>query len=291
MKTVLFRGMMNGLEIDRAQRDSTYNMVKHWHPECEIQYFIEGNRYFLIDEKTYEVQPGSLVLVPSTLVHSTFSGNYICHDRILVLLEANKFPRIDQALGEPLCQFFVKHRGVIQVPKIQQAYVQKLLTQLADEVIQKEYNYQAIVETKLIELLIFLQRLKQAGCLSDKPSGSKGKELVEQLSAYIRIHYATIHSLDQIAATFYFDKSYLSRIFKCATGYTITEYLNIQRIRQSQRLLEDTDWEISGIAKSVGYSNITYFNRVFKKYTETSPLQYRKKQSAYKESLREKNNL
>lgn len=73
MKTIVYSGMMNGLTIDRSRRDSIYNMVKHWHSECEIQYFIEGNRYFLIGEKTYKIQPGTLVMIhPETVstIHS-----------------------------------------------------------------------------------------------------------------------------------------------------------------------------------------------------------------------------
>lgn len=123
-----------------------------------------------------------------------------------------------------------------------------------------------MVETKLIELFIFIQRIKNFRGLSDEPAESLGKqsELVNQIAAFIRRNYASIHSLEQIASSFYLDKSYLCRIFKRATGYTITEYTNIQRIRQSQRLLEDTDWDIAEIARKSGYSNITYYNRVFK---------------------------
>jgi AraC-like DNA-binding protein len=293
MKTIIYSGMMNGLTIDRSARDSRYNMVKHWHPECEIQYFVAGQRYFSIGEKTYKVQPGTLVMVQPDCVHHTFSGEYIHHDRVLVLYEANKFPRIPHFIGEDIENFFLRHHGIIQIPPTEQPYVQTLLAKIAEEVVAKDYNYQGMVETKLIELFIFIQRIKNFHCSISGPSESSTEQndLVNQITAFIRSNYATIHSLEQIASSFYLDKSYLCRIFKRVTGYTITEYTNIQRIRQSQRLLEDTDWEIAEIARKSGYKNITYYNRVFKKYTETSPLQYRKKQIAYKKSLREKNNF
>ncbi|WP_225420404.1 helix-turn-helix domain-containing protein [Lapidilactobacillus bayanensis] len=98
-------------------------------------------------------------------------------------------------------------------------------------------------------------------------------------------------TLEDIARHFCFDKSYLSRRFKINTGYTISEFTNIQKIQRSQKLLQDSHLSIADIAAKVGYDNITYYNRVFKKYTETSPLQYRKKTSAYKKALREKNNF
>ena len=70
------------------------------------QYFIEGNRYFLIGEKTYKIQPGTLVMIHPDCVHNTFSGKYIYHDRVLVLYEASKFPRIAQSMGIDLETFF-----------------------------------------------------------------------------------------------------------------------------------------------------------------------------------------
>ena len=115
-------------------------------------------------------------------------------------------------------------------------------------------------------------------------------DLVSEVGHYIRENYATVGSLDDIAKTFYLDKCYLSRIFKRSTGYTITEFTNIQRIQQAQRLLEDSQLPVAEVSHQIGYENVTYFNRVFKKYVETSPLQYRKKQIAYQKSLREKNN-
>lgn len=59
------------------------------------------------------------------------------------------------------------------------------------------------------------------------------------------------------------------------TGYTISEYTNIHRIR-AKRYLEETDMSISEIAHALGYESLTYFERMFKTYMTLSPLKYRK---------------
>lgn len=71
-------------------------------------------------------------------------------------------------------------------------------------------------------------------------------------------------------------KSYICRIFKEVTGYTISEYTNIHRIRKAKRYLEETDMSISQIANALGYESLTYFERTFKTYMTLSPLKYRK---------------
>ena len=68
----------------------------------------------------------------------------------------------------------------------------------------------------------------------------------------------------------------MSRTFKEITGYGISEYLNIHRIREAKRLLEETDLSVQQIARKLGYESITYFEKVFKTYMTMSPLKYRK---------------
>lgn len=293
MKKTIYSEMMNGLNIDRVTRDAEYNMIKHWHPECEIQYYYSGKRHFFIEQQHYPVTAGSLVIVDSQQVHNTYSDKELHHERLLLLFEKEKFQEGANILGVDLDDFFLNYRGVIQIPQADRPFVETCLADLAKEVNQKNYLYQSIVQIRLVELLIYLIRLKSSGAREKTLYHAEREinDIVNEVGYYIRENYATVGSLEDIAKTFYLDKCYLSRVFKRCTGYTITEFTNIQRIQQAQRLLEDTEMTVAEISNQIGYENITYFNRVFKKYIETSPLKYRKKQIAYKESLREKNNF
>ena len=93
---------------------------------------------------------------------------------------------------------------------------------------------------------------------------------------YISEHFDETITLDLLADQFYISKYYLSRTFKEITGYGISEYLNIHRIREAKRLLEETDLSVQQIARKLGYESITYFEKVFKTYMTMSPLKYRK---------------
>lgn len=82
--------------------------------------------------------------------------------------------------------------------------------------------------------------------------------------------------MTEIAEHFYISPHYLSRVFKEVTGLPLTEFVNMTRIREAQRLLRQTDAKIIDIAEQVGYGNLSHFGRVFKQQTGLSPLQYRK---------------
>ena len=72
-----------------------------------------------------------------------------------------------------------------------------------------------------------------------------------------------------------FDPSYFCRIFKSAIGATFTEYLNFVRVCKAEKMLSRTNNSILDISEAVGFSSVSYFNRVFKKYRNCSPRAYR----------------
>ena len=73
------------------------------------------------------------------------------------------------------------------------------------------------------------------------------------------------------------NSSYLSHLFRRQTGEKYVQYLNGIRIAKAKDLLLTTDRKLYQIARSVGYDNVKYFFRVFKKWEGITPEQYRSK--------------
>jgi YesN/AraC family two-component response regulator len=74
--------------------------------------------------------------------------------------------------------------------------------------------------------------------------------------------------------------SFLSRMFKEATGTTINDYLIHLRIRRACELLRQPNYTLEDICREIGYSNVSYFNKLFKSRTGHTPGQYRLLQAA-----------
>ncbi|WP_286311673.1 helix-turn-helix transcriptional regulator [Romboutsia ilealis] len=79
-----------------------------------------------------------------------------------------------------------------------------------------------------------------------------------------------------LADLFYVSPTYLARLFKKEVNSSIVEYINTQRIKQSTCLLKDSNLPIHQISQMVGISDYNYFSRLFKKYMNKTPSQYRK---------------
>ena len=83
-------------------------------------------------------------------------------------------------------------------------------------------------------------------------------------------------SIYDVASLLDYSESHFMRYFKNTMGTSFIDYLNEYRLTMASRLLVTSDSSILDIANEVGFDNLSYFNRSFKKKYNTTPLRYRK---------------
>lgn len=93
---------------------------------------------------------------------------------------------------------------------------------------------------------------------------------------YLDQNYSQKITLDDLAERYFINKYYLTRIFKEQFGVTINSYLLNVRITHAKRELRFTDRSAEEIGRSVGFHELYYFSRVFKKVEGYSISEYRK---------------
>lgn len=98
---------------------------------------------------------------------------------------------------------------------------------------------------------------------------------VNEILHYIHHHYNQELTIDKIASSICLTTVYICQLFKKQTGMTINDYINRYRIEKSKNLLLNTKNKIYEIASLVGYKDAQYYARVFKKYTGTTPFDFR----------------
>lgn len=98
---------------------------------------------------------------------------------------------------------------------------------------------------------------------------------VLEIKKIIKNEYMNDIGLDEISEKVCLTSSYISFIFKKETGSTLVKYLTDYRMKQAKELLEKSNMKIVDIGKACGYSNQSYFNKLFKNYYGITPKQYR----------------
>ncbi|MFS0869779.1 response regulator transcription factor [Paenibacillus xylanilyticus] len=107
--------------------------------------------------------------------------------------------------------------------------------------------------------------------------GKRSDPNMKMLLEYMHEHYDQPLGLAEVAKHFHFNPSYLSSYFSSHKKEGFNEYLNKIRIEKAEELLRSDDVTISEISSMVGYSDHSYFCKVFKKFTGLSPSRYRRK--------------
>lgn len=134
-------------------------------------------------------------------------------------------------------------------------------------------NSNLLTEAVLLYTLSFINAQKNSTEIK-KESENK----LELINYYIDNHYTDVDiSLKKIGDIFYYTPKYLSALFSQNMNVTFSHYINRLRIQKACKLIDDGITEISTLSSSCGYSDPSYFSKVFKRATGFSPQTYIKR--------------
>jgi len=105
---------------------------------------------------------------------------------------------------------------------------------------------------------------------------TENRTMVERCLNYIHENYARDFPVEVLAKTVYVSPSYLFRVFRKKMGVTPMHYRNLVRVDKAKLLLLDQTIKMEEVAERVGFEDVKYFARVFKKETGSAPSEFRK---------------
>lgn len=251
----------------------------HWHAEIEIFYVCEGRVRFWVEEELFILEEGEAILVPPYLLHKAEkveSENCSFHAVVFasnLIEDAFPYPEISGCVNPLL---FSGLRSVL-VMRREVPWQGDLLFML-ERVFQ---NYQRELKDCALEvcglLFIIWQRLysEYSTKFSRDDRRLTNNQEVKKAVEWIHEAYDEVITLDDLAGRCHLSRSYFCRLFKEVYGLKPFEYLNRYRIMQASRLLVCGELKITEISKRTGFNGVSYFNRMFLKYTGMNPSVFR----------------
>ncbi len=107
--------------------------------------------------------------------------------------------------------------------------------------------------------------------IEDKPGGS----IINRALMYIHNNYNNNMTLESVAEKIFVNATYLCELFRKETGKKFVDYITEIRIEKTKLLLRMPEFKIREIADMVGFNDVSYFIKTFKKYTGVTPNEYR----------------
>lgn len=144
-----------------------------------------------------------------------------------------------------------------------------------DEVLNQIYGQetlQGILQYMLTEWQQISQQIKESYGLKD--------QIIQQIEHYVQQYYAQDLTLKVVGDIFNYNPTYLGKKFKLQVGISFPKYVDQVRIEKSKKLLNEEQMKVYEVSDKVGYCNIDYFYRKFKKHVGKSPKEYQKEHTA-----------
>ena len=243
----------------------------HYHDEIEFIVVYEGIISCTAYGREYEAGPGEVIFINSRVPHSTYRKTE--HRIGLIQFREGDF-------SQNGTEGILTYRPILKASQNMPVKIYNTgeLFSVADELLresaERDTGYGVFVRSCIFRLLGILYR---DGVLTDSERlyTTREREKIMPILSYLNENYAKQITLDRASAMLGFDTSYFCRIFKAATGATFTEYLNFVRISKSESRLSEGKESILEISEAVGFSSVSYFNRIFKRYKGCAPSVYR----------------
>jgi AraC-like DNA-binding protein len=254
-----------------------FNMLgNHFHDQHELYYLLSGERFYFVKDRTYSVHKGNLVFINSNELHKTSDTGVPNHERIMLRFSESFIGGDRPPMNDLLREFEQKIPPLTELPVRGQQQVEELLQRMVHEIERREAGFEAVLQSALIQLLVYIYRNNRDRQDASFHHLSPVHEKISEVVQFINTHYQEPITLGLLSKEFYISPFYLSRVFKEVTGFTFVEYLNTLRIKEAQRLLRETGAKVIAVSEQAGFGNIAHFGRIFKKLTGLSPLQYKK---------------
>ncbi|UVF02975.1 AraC family transcriptional regulator [Streptococcus equinus] len=231
-----------------------------------LHFIVDGKGKFTIDGITTQLKTGDMFILPKGKVAFYQADGEHPWTYLWVGFSGSKAENIlskTQLLDHYFCHSTLESKVLDQIVK---------LTQFRDQKLDDVTELQLIAE--LYKLLAFLMEELPSKSMSD--SNILIQNYIKQTKKIIHTQYSKTLKVSQIAKKLNLNRSYLYKIFKEETGYSIKDYLGQIRMEKSADLLINTTFHISEVANAVGFPDALAFSKAFKKHFGQSPSNYRK---------------
>ncbi len=272
----------HGIVVMEADQPNNGN---HSHVYFELGYMLRGTAKHYMNGDLSIIRPGDFFIMDLNSIHAYY-GDSECQMVNLLF-----FPRvIDPALdGCRDLSRLVSHFLINYLPRNigkfsyyifhdSDGSVLRLIGSISRELRQNRSGKEAMVRAQLIELLVTIMR--QSG--ETRQSGYS--TLTQDILTIIHQKYAEPLTLKTIGDRLGYTVPYLSRIFSENVGISFTEYLQFYRLEMACHLLLTENQPVAQIAEAIGYRDVRFFYKLFKKTYGVSPSTFRRQADKEKKS-------
>ena len=262
-----------------------YNMPLHWHKEWEIIHIIEGFFTVHADDAVYTARQGDTLLIRDGMLHGGTPQD--CVYECLLFDLHRLFYSLDMVKKYLRPIYHQNILPEIYYPAAEFPEIASVISGLFDAYrMPPSENPTAVSLRNPLELIIFghisqlfsiiFKKNYYSVSSAELPLNTHKIDLLKTVLEYIEQHYASPLSLSELSAVANMNPKYFCRFFRSITHQTPMDYVNMYRIEKAAAMLHSTRLPITDICMECGFNDSSNFIKVFRKYKNMTPKQYRR---------------
>jgi YesN/AraC family two-component response regulator len=246
------------------------------HPFWEFVYIDSGTAKILAEDHEFDLCQGEGYFHKPDEYHSIKTDNNFANS-VIISFEClsptmRAFENCRITLSQPekdLLGKIVNECSKCYSDKLNALYLSKM-----HPIADAPFGGQQLIKLYVEQLLLFLHRSLTSGEKQKSESHRTSFELTDKIKEILENNVYGNVSLDEIASTLFFSKTYIKTVFKKNTGQSIMQYFTSLKIDEAKKLISYNKYTFTEIAYKLGYSSLYYFSRQFKKNTTMSLTEY-----------------
>ncbi len=260
-------------------KDKTVMEVEyHNHDFYEIYFFISGKVMYVIEGKSYRLEPGDIIIISNRELHRPVIETGEIYERIVIWVNP-KYLSEKSIKNTNLLMCFEQFPGnrhnLLRANPSILVYIRKLLDKFESACNSMSYGAALLKEIYMLELLTYVNKAFIDSYNDEKQFYIEYDEKIDFILKHINDNLSSELTLDSISLKFYISKYHLLRQFKRYTGYTIHNYIRQKRLMKAKTLLKE-GLKVSEVCSRVGFGDYSNFIRAFGKAYGVSPGKYPK---------------
>lgn len=245
----------------------------HRHAFNELIFILSNGGQHEIDFKNYPIKSQNVHFVRAAQVHQI---NRTDEASGYSLLFSNNF-LLQNPLGSPILQGLntlmpMPNQPTLEIGEADYHIIKNILEQIRHEY-QQPFPIWDTIRAYFYVIYTYLCRYK-----NKQPSNNTPKYLHQTIQNFFHLieqHYTQQWTVSQYAAALFISPNYLNELCRQETEHNALFYIQTRLLTEAKRQLCYSDLPIKNIADLLGFQDIAYFSRFFKKHTQVSPTQYR----------------
>ncbi len=263
--------------FDYDVRNADINMqFQHFHTFYEICIMLCPQAVHFIQGVPRQIQAFDIIgISPNVLHKSQYPSSKPCQ-RIIIQFNMPKNVTGLSNEYEQLLGLFHQEVPIYRFDRELQEKLYRKLNEIYTLSKKTDDMRNLIIHQKFVEFLTLLYLNREKNLYLNESKMTDLEEKMYSIAGYIHSHYPEELSLELLAEKFGISNSYLSHQFRKVTGFSVTDYIQMTRVRNVQALLINTQIPITEVSAPCGFNSFSQFNRVFRKHIGMAPSAYRK---------------